>query len=154
MKLNTNYSKLEENYLFTEIAVRTKRFVEANPDKPLIKLGIGDVTLPLSPFVADAIIGAFEELKHKETFRGYGPELGYGFARNAVVEYYRRYGVELQMDEITIGDGIGSDIANITDLFEKGANTVLVPDPVYPLAERSEERRVGKECRSRWSPYH
>ena len=133
MKLNTNYSKLEENYLFTEIAVRTKRFVEANPDKPLIKLGIGDVTLPLSPFVADAIIGAFEELKHKETFRGYGPELGYGFARNAVVEYYRRYGVELQMDEITIGDGIGSDIANITDLFEKGANTVLVPDPVYPL---------------------
>ena len=69
MKLNTNYSKLEENYLFTEIAVRTKLFVEANPDKPLIKLGIGDVTLPLSPFVADAIIGAFEELKHKETFR-------------------------------------------------------------------------------------
>lgn len=133
MKLNKNYSKLEENYLFTEIAVRTKRFIESNPDKPLIKLGIGDVTLPLSPFVADAIIKAFEELKHKDTFRGYGPELGYGFAKNAVVEYYRSYGIEIDMDEVTIGDGIGSDIANITDLFENGANTVLVPDPVYPL---------------------
>ncbi|MDR0828538.1 MAG: LL-diaminopimelate aminotransferase [Prevotellaceae bacterium] len=133
MKLNKNYSKLEENYLFTEIALRTKKFIDANPQKPLIKLGIGDVTLPLPALVADAIINAFEELKHAETFRGYGPELGYGFAKNAVAQYYKSYGVELQLDEITVGDGIGSDIANITDLFEKGANTVLVPDPVYPL---------------------
>ncbi len=124
---------LEENYLFTEIARRTKEFIDKNPDKPLIKLGIGDVTLPLSSTVADAMIGAFEELKHKETFRGYGPELGYDFAKKAVAEYYKGYGVALNTDEITIGDGIGSDIANITDLFEKGANRVLVQDPVYPL---------------------
>lgn len=133
MKINNNYTKLEENYLFTEIALRTKKFLDENPDKPLIKLGIGDVTLPLSPFVADAMIAAIEELKNKETFRGYGPELGYGFAKNAVREYYARYGVEVEMDEITVGDGIGSDIANITDLFAKGENTVLITDPVYPL---------------------
>ncbi|MDR3327182.1 MAG: LL-diaminopimelate aminotransferase [Prevotellaceae bacterium] len=133
MKINGNYQKLEENYLFTEIALRTKKFCAANPDAPVIKLGIGDVTLPLPEIAADAIIKAFEELKHRETFRGYGPELGYGFTKAAVVDYYKNYGVELAMDEVTIGDGIGSDIANVTDLFEKGANTVLVPDPVYPL---------------------
>ena len=133
MKINKNYLKLEENYLFTEIALRTKKFIDEKPDKPVIKLGIGDVTLPLSPFVADAMIAAFQELKHKESFRGYGPELGYGFAKNAVKEYYKGYGVDIEMEEITIGDGIGSDIANITDLFAKGENTVLVPDPVYPL---------------------
>ncbi|MDR2685138.1 MAG: LL-diaminopimelate aminotransferase [Prevotellaceae bacterium] len=133
MKLNKNYQKLEENYLFTEIALRTKRFCEANPDAPVIKLGIGDVTLPLPALAADAVINAFEELKHAETFRGYGPELGYHFARKAVVDYYQNFGVELADDEVTIGDGIGSDIANITDIFEKGTNTVLVPNPVYPL---------------------
>ncbi|MDR1544112.1 MAG: LL-diaminopimelate aminotransferase [Prevotellaceae bacterium] len=133
MKINKNYSKLEENYLFTEIALRTKRFCDANPDAPVIKLGIGDVTLPLPEIAADAIITAFEELKHAETFRGYGPELGYHFARKAVTDYYKNYGVQLDDGEVTIGDGIGSDIANITDIFEKSANTVLVPNPVYPL---------------------
>ena len=133
MKLNKNYQKLEENYLFTEIALRTDNFLKANPNAPLIKLGIGDVTLPLPAIAADAVIKAVEELKHAETFRGYGPEIGYGFARNAVAEYYKQYGVMLDNQEITVGDGIGSDIANITDIFENGANTVLVPDPVYPL---------------------
>ena len=133
MKLNKNYSKLEENYLFTEIALRTDNFLKANPDAPLIKLGIGDVTLPLPTIAADAIINAFEELKHAKTFRGYGPEIGYEFARNAVAKYYKQYGVTLDNTEITVGDGIGSDIANITDIFEHGTNVVLVPDPVYPL---------------------
>jgi LL-diaminopimelate aminotransferase len=133
MRLNKNYQKLEANYLFTEIALRTKKFIAEHPDAPVIKLGIGDVTLPLPEIAADAVIKAFEELKHKETFRGYGPELGYGFAKNAVVQYYKNYGVTLDMEEVTIGDGIGSDIANITDLFEKGTNTVLVPNPIYPL---------------------
>ena len=133
MKLNKNYQKLEENYLFTEIALRTDNFLKANPDAPLIKLGIGDVTLPLPTIAADAIIKAFEELKRAETFRGYGPEIGYKFARNAVSKYYKQYGVMLDDDEITVGDGIGSDIANITDIFEHGTNVVLVPDPVYPL---------------------
>ncbi len=133
MKLNLNYSKLEENYLFTEIAQRTSTFIAANPDKHVIKLGIGDVTRPLAPIAADAIINAMEELKHGESFRGYGPELGYQWARQAVVDYYKTYNVDIHIDEITIGDGIGEDIANITDIFAKGENTVLLPDPVYPL---------------------
>lgn len=133
MKLNINYKKLEENYLFTEIARRTAEFVKANPDKKVIKLGIGDVTRPLPRSVADAIIRAVEELKHTGTFRGYGPELGYGFAREAVRRYYAGYGIEIDSDEITIGDGIGEDIANVTDIFAHGENTVLLPDPVYPL---------------------
>jgi LL-diaminopimelate aminotransferase len=133
MHLNKNYIKLEANYLFTEIALLTKKFIAEHPNAPVIKLGIGDVTLPLPEIAANAIITAFEELKHKETFRGYGPELGYGFAKNAVVEYYKNYGITLDIEEVTIGDGIGSDIANITDLFEKSANTVLVPNPIYPL---------------------
>ena len=131
--INLNYSKLEENYLFTEIARRTDEFVKANPDKPVIKLGIGDVTRPLARVTADAIIKAMEELTHAETFRGYGPEVGYIWARQAVQRYYASYGIEVDADEITIGDGIGEDIANVTDLFEKGRCTVLLPDPVYPL---------------------
>lgn len=131
--LNLNYKLLEENYLFTEIARRTSEFVKTNPDKKVIKLGIGDVTRPLAPATADAIIRAVEELKHAETFRGYGPELGYRFAREAVQRYYAGYNIELDLDEITIGDGIGEDIANITDIFAHGKNTVLLPDPVYPL---------------------
>lgn len=131
--INKNYSRLEKNYLFTEIARRTDEFVAANPDKPVIKLGIGDVTRPLAEVTADAIIKAVEELKHAETFRGYGPEIGYPFAREAVKRYYKSYGIEVDADEVTIGDGIGEDIANITDLFEQGKNVVLLPDPVYPL---------------------
>ena len=131
--LNLNYKNLEENYLFTEIARRTSEFVKANPDKKVIKLGIGDVTRPLAPVAADAIIRAVEELKHTETFRGYGPELGYKFAREAVQRYYADYGITLDIDEISIGDGIGEDIANITDIFAHGENTILLPDPVYPL---------------------
>ena len=115
--INKNYAKLEENYLFTEIARRTSEFIKANPDKPIIKLGIGDVTRPLAPMIADAVINAMEELKHAETFRGYGPELGYKFAREAVQRYYKNYNIDLDLDEITIGDGIGEDIANITDIF-------------------------------------
>lgn len=131
--LNLNYLKLEENYLFTEIARRTNNFIAANPDKPVIKLGIGDVTRPLATVAADAIIQAVEELKHVETFRGYGPELGYGFAKRAVKQYYKSYGIDIDEDEITIGDGIGEDIANITDIFAHGKNRILLPDPVYPL---------------------
>lgn len=148
--INQNYAKLEKNYLFTEIARRTDEFVSANPDKPIIKLGIGDVTRPLATVAADAIIRAMEELKHAETFRGYGPELGYDFAKQAVLRYYLSYGVEAEADEITIGDGIGEDIANITDLFEKGRNTVLLPDPVYPLYKATSlidgQRIIYLEC--------
>lgn len=131
-KINLNYEKLEANYLFTEIAKRTSEFIKANPDVSVIKLGIGDVTRPLAPIAVDAMLKATEELRHVETFRGYGPELGYKFAKKAVQDYYLASGVEVDFDEITIGNGIGEDIANITDLFASG-NTVLIPDPVYPL---------------------
>ena len=131
--INQNYSKLEKNYLFTEIALRTSEFIKNNPDKKIIKLGIGDVTRPLSKVTTEAIIKAVKELRHKETFRGYGPELGYNFAKKAVQGYYKRYNIDIDLNEITIGDGIGEDIANITDIFEHGSNTILLPDPVYPL---------------------
>ena len=133
MQLNTNYQKLEPNYLFTEIALRTAQYQKAHPDAQVIKLGIGDVTRPLPKVVANAIKGAIDELTHLETFRGYGPEVGYRWAREAVVRYYAQYNVPLTADEITIGDGIGEDLANITDIFAHGCNRVLIPDPVYPL---------------------
>ena len=134
MKINKNYQKLERNYLFTEIAQRTKSFILNHPDKPVLKLGIGDVTRPIAPIAADAMIKALEELKHAETFRGYGPELGYKFSLQAIISYYKECnGVDLSFDDITVGDGIGEDIANITDLFAHESNTILIPDPVYPL---------------------
>lgn len=131
-KINLNYAKLEENYLFVEIAQRTADFQKKHPEAKVIKLGIGDVTRPIATVAADAMIRANEELKHPETFRGYGPELGYKFAKAAVQNYYAARGVKVDFDELTIGDGIGSDLANITDLFSAD-NTVLIPDPVYPL---------------------
>ena len=133
MKINHHYQKLEENYLFTEIAKRTSDYMEAHPEEKIIKLGIGDVTRPLASIAVDAMITSLAELKQNDSFRGYGPELGYGFAKEAVIKYFANYGVALQADDITIGDGIGSDISNITDLFMKGSNRVLLPDPVYPL---------------------
>lgn len=131
-KINLNYAKLEENYLFVEIAQRTADFQKKHPEAKVIKLGIGDVTRPIATVAADAMIRANEELKHPETFRGYGPELGYKFAKAAVQNYYAARGVKVDFEELTIGDGIGSDLANITDLFSAD-NTVLIPDPVYPL---------------------
>ncbi len=115
-----------------EVARRTAEFQKAHPEAKVIKLGIGDVTRPIAAVAADAMIRANEELKHPETFRGYGPELGYKFAKAAVQKYYANRGVAVDFDELTIGDGICSDLANITDLFASG-NTVLIPDPVYPL---------------------
>lgn len=131
--INKNYSKLEKNYLFTEVARRCDEFVAANPGKRVIKLGVGDVTRPLAPVTADAIIRAMEELKHAETFRGYGPEVGYAFSREAVARYYATRGITIDADEVTIGDGIGEDIANIVDLFNINETKMLVQNPVYPL---------------------
>ena len=133
MKINHNYTKLEENYLFTEIARRTSEFSKAHPQAKIIKLGIGDVTRPLSTLAAQAMIKGIEELTHAESFRGYGPELGYGFAKDAVIAYYGNYGVTLHRDDITICDGSGSDIAYIPDLFTKGAHKGFLPDPLYSL---------------------
>lgn len=132
MKPNTNYKQLGESYLFSEIARRVAEFSKNNPDKSIIKMGIGDVTRPLCPAVVDAMQKAVLEMGQQSTFRGYGPEQGYDFLRMKINEYYAEHGVQLDPDEIFISDGAKSDLGNILDLFDKN-NTVLIPDPVYPV---------------------
>ena len=131
-KLNENYLNLKESYLFSEIAKRVNAFAAENPDKDIIRLGIGDVTQPLSKSVIKALHEAVDEMADPATFKGYGPEQGYDFLRNAIKDYYGRNGVEIDADEIFVSDGAKSDTGNITDLFAVD-NTVLVPDPVYPV---------------------
>ena len=104
----------------------------AHPGREILRLGIGDVTLPLAPAVISALHSAVDDMADKSTFRGYGPEQGYDFLREGVRGYYHSHGVELEPDEIFISDGAKSDIGNILDIFGEG-NTVLVPDPVYPV---------------------
>lgn len=130
--INRNFLNLAETYLFTEIARRVKDFTEANPDKKLLRLGIGDVTLPLPKTVVDALEKASAEQGVAATFRGYGPEQGYDFLRNSILSYYAELGVTVQDDEIFVSDGAKSDLGNITDLFSSD-NIVLIPDPVYPV---------------------
>lgn len=132
MKINENYSKLKQNYLFSEIARRVNSYLDENKDKSVIRMGIGDVTRPLCPAVISAMNKAVAEMGVQETFKGYGDEQGYGFLRNAVLGYYKSHNVELCDDEIFISDGAKSDIGNILDLFSCD-NTVLIPDPVYPV---------------------
>lgn len=131
-KLNENYLNLKESYLFSEIAKRVEKFTNENPDKKVIRLGIGDVTLPLAPQVVNSLHKAADEMGNAETFRGYGPEQGYDFLRNGIKDYYSRKGVKIESDEIFVSDGAKSDTGNITDLFSVD-NTVMIPDPVYPV---------------------
>lgn len=132
MKVNTNYQNISDSYLFSTIAKKVNEFATKNPDKKIIRLGIGDVTLPLCKVVVNALKSASEEMGVKETFRGYGPEQGYDFLREKVQAYYKSHNVSLDIDEIFISDGAKSDLGNILDLFAVD-NTVLVPDPVYPV---------------------
>ncbi len=132
MKFNENFKNIAENYLFAEVADRTKKYASANPDKKIIKLGIGDVTLPLAPAVIKAMHGAVDEMADAKTFKGYGPYEGYSCLREKIQSYYRSFGVEVGVDEIFVSDGAKSDLGNILDIFAKD-NTVLVTDPVYPV---------------------
>lgn len=132
MKINHNYDNLVPNYLFAEIAKRTNKFIAENPDKKVIKLGIGDVTLPLAPVVIDAFKKGIDELGEKATFKGYPDYEGYEFVRQAVADYYASFGVEVDKDEILINDGAKSDTGNFGDIFAED-NIVLVTDPVYPV---------------------
>lgn len=132
MNINKNYENLEQSYLFSTVAKKVSEFVTKNPDKKIIRLGIGDVTLPLCKKVIEAMHKAVDEMGVQETFRGYGPEQGYDFLREAVKKYYQTRNVNLELDEIFISDGAKSDLGNILDLFSQD-NTVLVPDPVYPV---------------------
>ena len=132
MNINTNYQNISDSYLFSTINKKVREFAENNPDKKIIRLGIGDVTLPLCKVVVEALKNASDEMGVKETFRGYGPEQGYEFLKSKVQAYYTENGVNLAGDEIFISDGAKSDLGNILDLFAVD-NTVLVPDPVYPV---------------------
>ncbi len=132
MKINQNYLNLKDSYLFSLIAKKVTEYKTKNPSKEIIRLGIGDVTLPLVPAVISAMQNAVLEMGSKETFRGYGEEQGYGFLRQAVCTYYAKKGVALSENEVFISDGAKSDLGNILDIFDED-NIVLIPDPVYPV---------------------
>ena len=132
MKVNRNYDNLKESYLFYTISEKVKEFRQKNPDADIIRLGIGDVTLPLPPVCVEAMKKACDEMGTASGFRGYGPYEGYDFLRNAIAGHYKSFGVDIDPCEIYVSDGAKSDIGNILDIFSKD-NTILVTDPVYPV---------------------
>ena len=132
MKINKNYKKLETSYLFSTIAKKVNEFVKNNPDKKVIRLGIGDVTRPLCKSVVNAMNNAVCDMGTAEGFHGYGPEQGYDFLKEKIQKYYQDKNVNLELNEIFISDGAKSDLGNILDLFDED-NKVLIPDPVYPV---------------------
>lgn len=132
-KINDNYLKLPGSYLFSTIAKKVNAYTAANPDKKIIRLGIGDVTQPLAPAVIEALHKSVDEMAAAETFHGYAPDLGYEFLRNAIAENdYKSRGAEISADEIFISDGAKSDSGNIGDIFSVD-NKIAVCDPVYPV---------------------
>lgn len=132
MKVNHNFANIAQSYLFSTIAQKVADYTAAHPDAPVIRMGIGDVTLPLPQASIDAMHAAVDELSRQESFHGYGPEQGYGFLKESIQAYYASHGTQLDADEIFVSDGAKSDVGNILDLFDQD-NTVLVPDPVYPV---------------------
>lgn len=132
MQLNENYANLSESYLFATVAKKASEYASAHPEQKVIKLSIGDVTLPLAPAVIAAMHKAVDEMGVKETFRGYPPYEGYDFLRESISEYYARRGVKVPASDIFVSDGAKSDCGNLPELFGPD-NTVLVPDPVYPV---------------------
>lgn len=132
MNFNKNFNDVADSYLFAEVASRVAAFSRTHTDKKIIKLGIGDVTLPLVPEVIKAMHAGVEDMSKQETFKGYGPYEGYAFLRESIQSYYKESGVNLGLSEIFVSDGAKSDLGNILDIFSAD-NTVLVPDPVYPV---------------------
>ncbi len=145
MKLNEHYHSLEDSYLFSRISQKVAAFQAANPHRKIIRLGIGDVTLPLCPVVVEAMEAAVREMGKADTFHGYGPEQGYSFLKEAIAAYYGERGVTLSPEEIFISDGAKSDLGNILDLFDQD-NIVLIPDPVYPVYVDT-NRMAGRRIR-------
>ena len=132
-KINDNYLKLPGSYLFSTIGKKVSAYQAANPDKEIIRLGIGDVTLPLAPVVIDTLHKSVDEMGKAETFRGYAPDLGYEFLRSAIAEHdYKGRGCDIAADEIFVSDGAKSDSGNIGDIFSVD-NKIAVCDPVYPV---------------------
>lgn len=154
-KINDNYLKLPGSYLFSTIAKKVAAYKEANPDREVISLGIGDVTQPLAPAVIDALHSAVDEMASAETFHGYAPDLGYEFLRQAIIDNdYRTRGVDIAKDEVFVSDGAKSDSGNIVDIFATD-NRIAVTDPVYPvyvdsnaMSGKTGEYMKEKEC---WS---
>ncbi|MBQ4493257.1 MAG: LL-diaminopimelate aminotransferase [Elusimicrobiaceae bacterium] len=133
MNINDNYLNLEQSYLFPMIAKRVAEFKKNNPSKEVISLGIGDVTLPLPQVCVKALLKAANEMGQKETFRGYGPEQGYDFLLNAIIEGdYKPLGINLSKEEVFVSDGAKCDVANIQEILSSD-NSVLICDPVYPV---------------------
>ena len=132
LRVNRNFTCLDESYFFQDIASRIIEFSKAHPSADIIKMGIGDVTLPLSDHVVEAMERAAREMKSTDTFRGYGPHEGYGFLRDAICTYYDNRQIVVETDEIFVSDGAKSDVSGILDLFAPG-RVALVPDPVYPV---------------------
>ena len=132
-RINKNFLKLPGSYLFSTVGKKVAAYQEANPDRRVIRLGIGDVTLPLPKAVIDALHRAADEMAVQETFRGYAPDLGYEFLRSAIARHdYKTRGVDIAVDEIFISDGAKSDSANIQEIFS-GDSKIAVCDPVYPV---------------------
>ena len=133
VKVNKNFLRLQQNYLFSTIAKKVKQYQEEHPDKNIIKLGIGDVTLPIPETITESIKKAADEMKNKETFRGYGPEQGYDFLREKIIEYdYQQRNLDIDLDEVFVSDGAKCDTGNIVDLFDESC-IVAITDPVYPV---------------------
>lgn len=133
IKINPHYSKLKASYLFANIAQRVGKFQEENPERDIIKLGIGDVTLPLAPSIVEAFHKAVDDMATAEGFHGYGPEKGYEFLRKAIArEEFQGRGTSITADDIFVSDGAKCDTGNFQELFSQDI-TVAVPDPVYPV---------------------
>ncbi len=133
VKINENYLKLKSSYLFVEVARREAEFQKNNPDADVIKMGIGDVTKPLAPSVIRAFQDAVDEMGSGDTFRGYGPEQGYDFLAEKIIENdFKPFGVSLETDEVFISDGAKCDTGNIQEIFDL-SNKIAVTDPVYTV---------------------
>lgn len=132
-QVNDNYLKLPGSYLFSTIGKKVQAYSQANPDKTIIRLGIGDVTQPLVPAIIKAMHEAVEDMAHKETFHGYAPDLGYDFLRNVIANQdYKARGCQIEADEIFISDGAKCDCGNIQEIFAESSR-IAVCDPVYPV---------------------
>lgn len=132
MKINENFLNLKESYLFSQIAHKVEEYQKENPEKEILRLGVGDVTRPLCPAVVNALTEASQQMGKAESFHGYGPEQGYPFLREEVQKWYKAHGVSLDIKEIFISDGAKSDCGNFLDILSE-ENTVLIPNPVYPV---------------------
>lgn len=155
VKINENYLKLPGSYLFSTIAKKVNAYIEANPDKKVIRLGIGDVTQPLAPAIIEALSAAVDEMGNAESFHGYAPDLGYSFLRETIAnEDYISRGCKIEADEIFVSDGAKSDCGNIQEIFDESC-TIAVCDPVYPVYVDSNVMagRTGEydEVTGKWS---